>query len=253
MIRTQTAYNLVADALRRDILVGVFAPRQQLPTEQKLCERFEASRITIRHALKILEEELLVQRRQGSGTFVSPTPSRKIPILVTDYAGSVARHAPGMGRQVVGMDWMEASSEVAGQLGVLANERILHARRVDSVDGSAVAMDDVYLVGHRAEGVDESQLLRMDFVEHWLGRQRLKVEYVSQEIEAVDAPADVAQLLQIEVGKAVLKEQELMYLSGSVPVAMFVSHYRSDHIRLTSTVRWMNRSKDNHDEPNADS
>jgi len=253
MIRSQTTYNLVADALRRDILVGVFAPRQQIPTEQQLCERFGASRITIRHALQILEEELLVRRRQGSGTFVSPTPSRKIPILVTDYADSVARHAPGMGRVVVEMREMEAPEEVAWHLGVLAQERILYARRVDSIEGEPVAMDDVYLVGHRAQGLQEADFLRMDFVEHWLGGRGLQVEYINQEIEAVDAPAEIAGLLEIQTGRAVLKEQEVLYLPGSVPVAMFVSHYRSDRIRLTSTVRWMTRGKEDRHGSNADS
>jgi DNA-binding GntR family transcriptional regulator len=252
MVRTQTTYGLVADSLRREILAGVFAPRQQMPTEQQLCERFGASRITIRHALQILEEELLVLRRQGSGTFVSPTPSRKIPILVTDYADSVARHAPGMGRVVVEMRQMEAPEEVAWHLRVLAQERILYARRVDSIEGEPVAMDDVFLVGHRAEGLREADFLRMDFVERWLGSQGLSVEYVSQEIEAVDAPAEIAGLLELQTGRAVLKEQEILFLSGSVPAAMFVSHYRSDRIRLTSTVRWMTHGKEDQDEQNAD-
>ncbi|MCC6424066.1 MAG: GntR family transcriptional regulator [Phycisphaerales bacterium] len=252
MIRSQTTYNLVADALRRDILAGVFSPLEQMPTEQQLCERFGASRITIRHALQILEEELLIRRRQGSGTFVSPTPSRKIPILVTDYAGSVARHAPGMDRRVVQWGWAAADEVVAGQLGVLAQERILFARRVDSVEGIPVAMDDVYLVGHLAEGLEESDLVRMDFVDHWVEGRLLRVEYVSQEVEAVDAPAEIAKLLEIESGRAVLREQEILYLAGSDPVAMFVSHYRSDRIRLTSTVSWMNRGKDEEDGSNAD-
>ncbi|MCC7349981.1 MAG: GntR family transcriptional regulator [Phycisphaerales bacterium] len=242
----------MADSLRREILAGVFAPRQQMPTEQQLCERFGASRITIRHALQILEEELLVLRRQGSGTFVSPTPSRKIPILVTDYADSVARHAPGMSRVVVEMRQMEAPEEVAWHLRVLAQERILYARRVDSIEGEPVAMDDVFLVGHRAEGLREADFLRMDFVERWLGSQGLSVEYVSQEIEAVDAPAEIAGLLEIQTGRAVLKEQEILFLPGSVPAAMFVSHYRSDRIRLTSTVRWMTHGKEDQDEQNAD-
>lgn len=42
----------------------------KLPTEAELSERYHMSRQTVRHALKILEEGGLIQRRQGSGSFI---------------------------------------------------------------------------------------------------------------------------------------------------------------------------------------
>ena len=90
-VRTATAYQYVADTLRRRILHGEFGPGERLPTERELCELFSASRITIRRSLDILADELLIERRQGDGTFVSPTPSRRIPLLSTDVSGSISR------------------------------------------------------------------------------------------------------------------------------------------------------------------
>src|SRR5690606_11755906 len=57
-----TAYNRVAAALRDQILAGSWDGRNQLPTERELCEQFQTSRITIRRALQILEDEQLVER-----------------------------------------------------------------------------------------------------------------------------------------------------------------------------------------------
>src|SRR5215203_6902099 len=81
VIRNSTAYSFIADVLRREILRGTLGAGQKMPPERELGSRFSASRITIRRALQILADELLVVRRQGSGTYVSATPSRKIPLL----------------------------------------------------------------------------------------------------------------------------------------------------------------------------
>jgi DNA-binding FadR family transcriptional regulator len=49
---------------------GKFSPGVKLPAERQLMVDFAAPRGTIRRALKILEEDGLVERRIGSGTFV---------------------------------------------------------------------------------------------------------------------------------------------------------------------------------------
>lgn len=57
--------------LRRAILDGTYAYSERLPPEREMAAHFEASRGTVREALRQLEEMRLVTRRVGSGTFVS--------------------------------------------------------------------------------------------------------------------------------------------------------------------------------------
>jgi DNA-binding FadR family transcriptional regulator len=61
----------VAAQLRRRILEGEFAYEERLPAERNLAEEFGVSRGTIRSVLQILEEQHLVTRQVGSGTYVS--------------------------------------------------------------------------------------------------------------------------------------------------------------------------------------
>lgn len=59
----------------------------RLATEAELSARYHMSRQTVRHALKLLEEEGLIQRRQGSGSYLSGScarvPRRQIAIITT--------------------------------------------------------------------------------------------------------------------------------------------------------------------------
>jgi GntR family transcriptional regulator, transcriptional repressor for pyruvate dehydrogenase complex len=66
----EPAYRVVSLAIERAILDGDLAPGAALPTEQELSERFGVHRSTVREALRQVEQEGLLQRREGRRLFV---------------------------------------------------------------------------------------------------------------------------------------------------------------------------------------
>ena len=89
----QPKYLLVADTLRKEIAKGVFRDGQTLMTEEELRVRFDVSRQTVRQAIALLEDDGLVDRRRGSGTYVRHGPRRRqgaiqigvVATYITDY------------------------------------------------------------------------------------------------------------------------------------------------------------------------
>ena len=69
--RVGVTTNNVVTQLRRRILEGDYVFEERLPAERNLAEEFKVSRGTIRSVLQILEEQGLVTRQVGSGTYVS--------------------------------------------------------------------------------------------------------------------------------------------------------------------------------------
>lgn len=63
--------DVVADELRTLILSGSLKPGERL-VEERLTERFRVSRPPLREALRLLEQEGLVERRPRRGTIVTP-------------------------------------------------------------------------------------------------------------------------------------------------------------------------------------
>ena len=63
--------DFVYNQLRDDIRSGKMKPHQRLNGEIQLAEDFKVSRVTIRKALGCLENDQLIQRVQGKGTFVA--------------------------------------------------------------------------------------------------------------------------------------------------------------------------------------
>src|SRR6187431_3320754 len=68
---------IAEQSLRQAIEQGKFGPGSQLPTEAELCQMLGVSRTVVREALRVLEEDGLVARRHGVGTFVRDHPILK--------------------------------------------------------------------------------------------------------------------------------------------------------------------------------
>ena len=77
-------YRQIAEDLRQKILSGMIAPGSQIPTELELREEYDASRNTVRDAIKWLINLGLVATRPGQGTFVV----EKIDPFVTTLSGN---------------------------------------------------------------------------------------------------------------------------------------------------------------------
>jgi DNA-binding FadR family transcriptional regulator len=60
------AHQHVVDRLRRSIALGEFLPGERLPAERTLAESLGVSRVTVREALKTLQEAGLVEARRGA-------------------------------------------------------------------------------------------------------------------------------------------------------------------------------------------
>ena len=50
---------------------GELHPGDKIESEYQLCSHFHVSRQTVRHAISVLEEEGIVERFRGSGTYIS--------------------------------------------------------------------------------------------------------------------------------------------------------------------------------------
>ena len=83
----QPMYQQIAEDLRKQIESGALAQGSQLPTELELRARYNASRNTVRDAVKRLISLGLIETRPGQGTFVTMKVDPFVTVLTADPAG----------------------------------------------------------------------------------------------------------------------------------------------------------------------
>ena len=76
LLKTESKHHAITSELATEILAGKYRQTGRLPSELQLVKRFGVSRPTIGQALRGLQEKGLIERRPGSGTYVSSASTR---------------------------------------------------------------------------------------------------------------------------------------------------------------------------------
>ena len=73
----QPKYKVIFEALRQGIASGEYKEGARLPSEGELSRRFAVSRMTVVKAMRELQQQGLVVRRVGSGTYAAPQQDKR--------------------------------------------------------------------------------------------------------------------------------------------------------------------------------
>lgn len=92
-VRTGNAFEETVERLLQAIKLGVVEPGDRLPPERELADRFNVSRVTLREAIKALQNSGYVESRRGryGGTFVQRSPPRRATAARWKEAREMAR------------------------------------------------------------------------------------------------------------------------------------------------------------------
>jgi GntR family transcriptional regulator len=154
---TTPMYREIAEQLRHQIETGEFPSGSQMPTEQDLQARYDASRNTIREAIKQLTTLGLVETRLGQGTFVVP----KVPPFVTsltgppetavDYTSGVLGESGEATASAIQVEIQEASEDVTAGLGLEVGDEVISRHRRRFIDGVPWALETSFYPGEFAD------------------------------------------------------------------------------------------------------
>src|SRR3990170_4253215 len=125
-------------AIQEAIKQGKFPAGSQLPSEMELLQMLGVSRTTLREALRILEEQRLIRKRRGLGTFVL---ERAIIKDMSQNFGitemiSQAGYTPGTRDFNIYLE--PASKTVAGKLSISSESTLVVIDRVRTANDTPV-------------------------------------------------------------------------------------------------------------------
>jgi GntR family transcriptional regulator len=126
---TRPLYLQVRDALVERIIEGQWKPGAPIPNEIELAKEMNVSQGTLRRALCEMEDERLVSRRQGRGTYVNDQSSEQISIRFSNIRSPDGRRLSGT-IKTLATDAGPATSEEQTMLRIRTPETVVRSRRV---------------------------------------------------------------------------------------------------------------------------
>lgn len=200
----QPRHKQISDWLREQITAGPLEAGDQLPSEKELGDKFEVSRVTVRHALKTLESEGIIYRRQGLGSFVDENDISQPLVCLTDFEEDMKRAGLESRSKIISKEVETVTGQIAEKLRLEPETKIVRLDRVRLANNKPVALDRTWLpmfYGQLLEGPDLEQNTIYSILEDQYEIPIIKGTY---NITATNSDAYLAEHLEIEEHEALL-------------------------------------------------
>jgi GntR family transcriptional regulator len=200
--------------LLRLIEDGAYQPGEQLPSETGLASQLGISRATLREALQNLEQDGMVLRRHGVGTFVAQSSEGRLESGL-ERLESILELAARQGMQLhfdrLWVQSVPADSELCDRLKVVPGTPLTCVRRVIVADGRPVAYMVDLVPASILSPTDIDGTFSGSVLDLLRQNQDLQVGQAVADIIALNVEADLAEKLAIEPGQAVLLLEEIVF------------------------------------------
>ena len=193
---------------------GVFRPGEQLPSQNELAAQLGISRSTLREALLKLEQQGLVVRRHGVGTFIAPGYGVRLASgleRLESILKTAARQGMQLGVDALQVEERPADEEQAALLQVEPGTMVTSVRRVLQAEGTPIAyMHDVITASILPQtAIHES--FNGSVLDALRQQPGLHISQATATIVAVNADTYLARQLGVNRRQALLLMEEQLF------------------------------------------
>ncbi len=223
----------IADELRQRVIAGEFSAGDRLPSEPELARSMGVSRSSLRAAIALLEEDGMLRRLHGSGTYITHRPPLRNDLSRNFGVGSmIAAMGLEPGTVDEGRSVEPAPADVAAAFGVDPGSQLSVLRRVRTAAGRRV-VDATDWCREEVLSPDEMAAARGGSVYAALAARDLTVHHGMASIEPDFATGDVARRLAVPRGTLLLTLFQVDSTADGTVVLVSREHHLADAFEIT--------------------
>jgi GntR family transcriptional regulator len=220
----------VEQSLRSEILTRQFAKTGRLPTEDQLAKRYGVSLITVREALRCLEEDGMIVRRRRFGTFVRPEVYDHHELKVLGSIETIVSQQASEETELLERKKIAIPEELKTLFGSV--DKVFFFRRLRSNHGTPHSYALNYVIPEFGSRVRSSDLRHSSMTQVLPESVRAKIVRMQDIVEARLASPEIAQLLDINVLSPVLYQIAQAYDESNRLIDLACIYYRGDRYKF---------------------
>jgi GntR family transcriptional regulator len=222
-------YHQLEQSLRARVHGAEFGPGDALPSEERICEEYGVSRITVRRALDALIAQGLIVKRRGVGSFVADRPSGSRSISLRGSLDEFLSSAGSLETQQISLQHAVRNPEAAAVLKLPAEALLTRVELVSRVDGEPAAYLEIYFtveVG-RQLNTSDFEMSGVPIIRAVERRLNLRVARAHQNIRSSIAGERAAPHLGLQPGDPVLFVTRAYFLPNGQPIEAVFARYHA--------------------------
>jgi GntR family transcriptional regulator len=206
-----------------------------IPSERQLTGDLGVSRLTVRAALDELVRDGYLERRHGSGTYVTE-PKIAQPLTLTSFSNDMRRRGMVPGNRTLELTTIVAGARLAHKLAVSPDARIVRVKRLRLADSRPMAMEVLHVHEALIPGLTRSDFEDHSFYDLLAERYGIVIASGTQSIEPTVTNEEESEVLGVPLhSPAFLFERTTVSESGRI-VEFVRSIYRGDRYRLVADL-----------------
>ncbi|WP_089103006.1 GntR family transcriptional regulator [Streptomyces hyaluromycini] len=226
----------VSQSLRASILGRSPRDPLRLPTEEQLAGHYGVSVLTMRQALKELEDEGLISRHRRRGTFIEPDARRGTPVRLLGSVDAIVAQQSGMTAELLDHGTVPVTGELADYFPDLAEVAAYHRLRSDEQTGEPTNHARNHVRPELAERIDPEDLARRPMTKVLRDLVGTDISRITDTVQARLADPETARLLQVPLLSPILHYTGVTYDTAGRVLDLAVIHYRGDRFSFTVTL-----------------
>jgi GntR family transcriptional regulator len=208
---------------------------QAIPSERQLTQEIGVSRLTVRAAIDELVRDGYLDRRHGSGTYVTE-PKIAQPLTLTSFSEEMRRRGMVPGSRTLELTVTSAGARLARRLQVSPEEPLVRVKRLRLADSEPMAMEVLHIPEALVPGLTKADLENRSFYELLAERYEIVIGSGTQTIEPTVTNEEESEVLGVPLHTpAFLFERTTVSESGRT-VEFVRSIYRGDRYRLVADL-----------------
>ncbi len=224
-------YQFVSDKIYEKIQFEEYPAGSKIPSEDELADIFGVSRVTIRHALKYLEEKGYLTRERGKGTFVKTRMLEKRVGKVVSFTESTKMLGNVPSSKVLSIEKRKCPLITQNYLGISDEDEVWVINRIRYVNNLEVLYEESYWVTKICGSITK-EIAEGSIVEH-LKSKNINLAYGKQELIALNADAAIANNLDVSVGFPLIKSTMTFFTRKHDPIFISINYYRTDRMAIS--------------------
>lgn len=228
-------YIQITESFLSRIESGEWAPGWRLPAERELSESLGVNRMTLRQALQTLEQQGLLVRRQGDGTYVAD--SKKIERQagkLAPFTSVMQRRGLKPGATVISFERGLADATVARELQLRLSDPVYLVHRLRLLNQEPVMLERFALSAARFPKLERFDFEKRSGYEIFETEYGIQISRARQSLEAVLASDYEAGLLKVANGAPLMLEVRLAFSQDGQPVEYGRDFYRGDRFKFVT-------------------
>lgn len=212
-------------------------PGDKIMSAADFAAEFGVSRMTVEQAMRLLENDGVIKRERGRGTYYVDEREPRTEAPITGLLESVFQVRPDATIRELSSSLAKSPGRVSQKLQLPQGSDVVELRRLGVIADEPIVILTIWLLPEVGERFLTRAYDMKSTIMAELEGEGVKLGKITQLVRATLADPSFAFDLGIRAGEAVLEATRVFHDAQGMPIAYSEAHYRSDRHSFSVTIK----------------